>query len=487
MCKRPVVMHMKDRDQPVTVPCRKCKACKAVRRLEKTGRVLAETADTPKENCRFVTFTYAGGYDNPDAYWLDYVDIQKMMKRLRNAGYRFKYVCVGEYGGQKGRAHWHVLFFFEGKAPDYRLKTQPGPARPEDMIQPHEEDNPLWPHGHMVWEPIRSKDGATVYVMKYMEKSIGQHEQVAPKMRMSANMGLRHMIQIARDTAQAGLPLFQQGNHFCLQGQADKDGKAWKYPIPKETAGYDRMLLAYVEEWARRRPNQRMPMNEHIYPYVEDMCQNASEYSHNVQHWLANVYGIEDPVIVESSRDPVHTYVLDPYWSLEFWPALGHLTVRRLSREGKTIWQHIVTGVFDAPVDPTEVRDQLLRIALPVIASVPSWTERDSETTGVSPQRSLPSLASEIGLRVDQIKPLDLTVDPQHCSRSPKKKGRPTGLRTETTRDILTAPTEKQRQSLRRVSHGLRHRGPKVVTAGRTSRGATGEGNHLSFENKGEH
>ena len=44
---------------------------------------------------------------------LDKTHIEKFVKRLRKAGYRFVKISCGEYGGKNGRAHWHLLLMFE--------------------------------------------------------------------------------------------------------------------------------------------------------------------------------------------------------------------------------------------------------------------------------------------------------------------------------------------------------------------------------------
>ena len=46
--------------------------------------------------------------------------IQRYFKRVRSMGFRFKYVCLGEYGPKTCRAHYHILFFLDaGSTPDF--------------------------------------------------------------------------------------------------------------------------------------------------------------------------------------------------------------------------------------------------------------------------------------------------------------------------------------------------------------------------------
>lgn len=42
---------------------------------------------------------------------LRFRDVQLYLKRIRKAKYYAKYICVGEYGGQTGRPHYHMLLW----------------------------------------------------------------------------------------------------------------------------------------------------------------------------------------------------------------------------------------------------------------------------------------------------------------------------------------------------------------------------------------
>lgn len=47
--------------------------------------------------------------NNRILYYPDWTDVQKMFKRLRNAGHKFKYLAVSEYGGNTHRPHFHFI------------------------------------------------------------------------------------------------------------------------------------------------------------------------------------------------------------------------------------------------------------------------------------------------------------------------------------------------------------------------------------------
>lgn len=93
---------------PYTVPCGKCVFCAASRRSEWATRLYFEGR---QHYCKqFITLTYSDKYcpDKVRKYHL-----QNFFKRLRKAGYTFKYYAVGEYGARTQRPHYHILMFGE--------------------------------------------------------------------------------------------------------------------------------------------------------------------------------------------------------------------------------------------------------------------------------------------------------------------------------------------------------------------------------------
>lgn len=146
-------------DQPyrlrngVEAPCRKCQSCREQRVQDYIGRCRAEAHTS--DAVRVLTLTYA---DSPNASYLVYRDVQKMLKLLRRHGYRVRYLIAGEYGEEKGRAHWHGVLFFKGALP----------VLPEVGVE-CQMWRPYWPHGFtFVQHP--SVQGYR-YVLKYVLKA----------------------------------------------------------------------------------------------------------------------------------------------------------------------------------------------------------------------------------------------------------------------------------------------------------------------------
>ena len=100
-------------DDGTEVACRKCWQCKRNRVNDLVGRCIAESKYATQTYA--VTLTYANDA-GVNAVSLVYKDVQDFMKRLRKR-YKVRYICAGEYGTAKGRAHWHIILFFQGEAP----------------------------------------------------------------------------------------------------------------------------------------------------------------------------------------------------------------------------------------------------------------------------------------------------------------------------------------------------------------------------------
>ncbi|AXH76440.1 MAG: replication initiator protein [Microviridae sp.] len=147
----------------VEVPCHLCWQCRADRVRNWTGKCIAESQTSAAVD--FVTLTYCDSTSKA-AKWIKdpvapgyakhlvYADVQKYLKRIRKAGHKVRYVCAGEYGDQKGRAHWHIILFWQ----DAR------PARRE--LYGNEWQDEFWHHGHVNYQPFC--EAAAKYVCKYL-------------------------------------------------------------------------------------------------------------------------------------------------------------------------------------------------------------------------------------------------------------------------------------------------------------------------------
>lgn len=95
------------------VPCGKCAFCLQNKRSEWMFRVFHEMRLQTHKGY-FITLTYDEKHvrraDN-GLLSLRFRDVQLYLKRLRKAKYYAKYICVGEYGTETHRPHYHMLLW----------------------------------------------------------------------------------------------------------------------------------------------------------------------------------------------------------------------------------------------------------------------------------------------------------------------------------------------------------------------------------------
>lgn len=117
------------------VPCGKCSACIDNKRKEWYFRLKQESRYS--YNAHFITLTYANEYLPRNSLGFPTFrkkDIQDFLKRFRyyvaehqkDNPYELKvrYFCISEYGGKKGRPHYHLLIFNIPRDIDVYLLTR---------------------------------------------------------------------------------------------------------------------------------------------------------------------------------------------------------------------------------------------------------------------------------------------------------------------------------------------------------------------------
>lgn len=243
------------------VGCRNCWQCKETAVDDWSGRCIAEskTATAPF----WITLTYGreldsnwkqtGPSDHLRASLLTYSDVQKYFKRLRKrrkiggkwVSYPCRYFCVGEYGSEKGRAHWHMLVFWQGAVPPHEPSTRDRPVR---------FDEPHWPHGFSQWEPLSGLDGESVasavrYCCKYIQKDIGKAEQQR-RLAMSKKplIGAAWLHEYAAQHVRQGLA--PQDLHYSFPDVLEKDGRRKRFMLRPGSASADLFCQTYLDLWA---------------------------------------------------------------------------------------------------------------------------------------------------------------------------------------------------------------------------------------------
>lgn len=245
MCVTPKVFTVNGKR--IEVACHNCWQCTENKINDWCGRCIAE-----KEDCKHATvygLTYGG--DNKitgdktelGASILIYSDVQKWIKRLRRAGFPMRYFLCGEYGGAKGRVHWHVVCFWQDAVPEYENGK-------------HNFSDKYWPHGMTYAEDLRSAgmpdyaEGDEIrairYVCKYVQKDVQEHAFV----RMSKNppLGDRYFRRRADTFARQGI--LPKDAFYSFPDVRGADGMPRKFYMSGVTL--DNFCSEFIERWKER-------------------------------------------------------------------------------------------------------------------------------------------------------------------------------------------------------------------------------------------
>lgn len=224
-----------------TVGCTNCQSCKAGRVRDWVGRALAESKFAVGANMITLTYgktlSYGEKIDHPGAKKLQYSDFQKWAKRVRKAGYKFRYIVAGEYGTLKGRAHWHVIVFWQNKIPPYSREAC-------------WRDDPFWKDGHTNWGDVDAN--SVRYVAKYLHKDADDEaSDTIFKASLQPLLGAPYFDEWARRHVDAGLPL-KLGRKYTIDGvlQPGKDpskAKLWEYWMSEAAVKY--VCESYMRQW----------------------------------------------------------------------------------------------------------------------------------------------------------------------------------------------------------------------------------------------
>lgn len=169
--------------QEMVVPCGSCAFCAATRRSDWATRLHYEAK--LHYGSKFVTLTYS----NNNLTWdkglsqLNKKDLQLWFKRVRKAGYKFRYYAVGEYGSTTYRPHYHILVF--GDVPESVLRKA--------WAKCNRKTGKYYAIGHVHIGAVTQ--ASVMYCLGYMVNGKHwrmRHKRVAPFSTMSRRPGLGH-------------------------------------------------------------------------------------------------------------------------------------------------------------------------------------------------------------------------------------------------------------------------------------------------------
>jgi len=172
--KRPLVFSGVNgySDLPVTVPCGMCIGCRIQRARTWALRCLHESKGHTFNS--FVTLTYDDEH-LPTSAAIEKLTLQLFFKRLRKAGFVFRYFAAGEYGSVTNRPHYHVLFFGIDFHEDRKLYKRSETGN----LYTSEKLSSVWGLGHAI---IAGFNYTTAqYVAKYIiGKKLGKGSADSP-------------------------------------------------------------------------------------------------------------------------------------------------------------------------------------------------------------------------------------------------------------------------------------------------------------------
>lgn len=234
------------------VPCRSCWQCRSVVVNDWTGRCIAESKVSGRT--LVCTLTYgsdpqyqSAAIDHHNAHVLTYSDVQKYLKNLRlyTPG-QVRFMCTGEYGSAKGRAHWHLVAFFESELPpNLRLNDR--------YVHHAGAGRQLWPHGWSFWEEATPE--AVRYVCKYIFKDVARGDSDKREHRYSKHppLGFEWFRRLARDYVEQGLS--PQDRIYSFPDILGKDDKPYPYRMSAASAYY--FALSFMEAWEAKHNGKR--------------------------------------------------------------------------------------------------------------------------------------------------------------------------------------------------------------------------------------
>lgn len=147
-------------------PCGRCYPCLKVRRRTVTHRIMLESL-SHKDNC-FITLTYDDKH-LPKGGSLAPEEIRDWLKRFRKSvePRRIRYFCVGEYGDETWRPHYHAAIFGYPKCV-YGLSRY---SRERKECCPHcDKVRDTWGRGNVYVGSLEAKSAQ--YIAGYVSKKM---------------------------------------------------------------------------------------------------------------------------------------------------------------------------------------------------------------------------------------------------------------------------------------------------------------------------
>jgi len=244
------------------IACRKCWQCLRDRVDDLCGRCIAE--QNTSDQTLSVTLTYDDALLAKEARetgqrtvkkhaeTLVYSDVQKFLKRLRNRGYNVRYIVAGEYGSRKGRAHWHIVLFFQGKTVPLRdLKGDVFEPQESVFLARAKNDRITWAPWHLGQVLIQQPEYASFrYVLKYVLKDLdSEYNRTHLAMSKKPPLGHDWLLGLAQAYVDQGLPLHNAQYSFRDEFKQKANGQTERRKFQLRGRMKEIFLQHYFDSW----------------------------------------------------------------------------------------------------------------------------------------------------------------------------------------------------------------------------------------------
>lgn len=256
-------------DNGILVRCRRCWQCRQSYVNDWVGRNIAEKETASVSYA--VTLTYGRSWDGRANHLrsvlLTYSDIQKMLKRMRKAGYLVRYIVAGEYGTMYERAHWHGVFHFYGNnLPEWEGQHLKWSQEKWDRVGGIHV--PEWSDGNGPIGHVHIKKATyahTRYALKYLLKD---HGDDMSKVAWSKKppLGYVYFTKLARETAERGLVPQDLTYKFRVRTMAGEE-KVMPFLLRGRMA--EIYLQTYLDAWGELYGKRPRPTSELVDTYEE--------------------------------------------------------------------------------------------------------------------------------------------------------------------------------------------------------------------------
>jgi hypothetical protein len=270
MCTAPNILN-----DGTETACHKCWQCRERAIADWTGRNIAEMKTA--KACHAVTLTYgrndANAEEHERSVLLTYSDVQKFLYLLRRHGYPVRYFVAGEFGTKKGRAHWHIILYWQDRVPpNIPLRQNWMFARYNEKGEQAQDENGdpafFWPHGWTYWQKVTPHTAR--YVCKYLQKGMGD-DVAQGRLQMSKYppLGTEYFERLAERYVGQGLAPQTLEYSFPGVRKREKNGRMveWKYMLTGRTA--ELFLDQYIAAWSRLKGDQPRPKSPLVDLYEE--------------------------------------------------------------------------------------------------------------------------------------------------------------------------------------------------------------------------